>query len=100
MTPSAAELVRNALGVKGGMQGAGAQAGAALLGAGAAAGGFARRRVSETGIARGIGDVMEERGRRGAQRFIARTPEWLRGGRPPAGTTPRGVDDIVRGRTR
>lgn len=66
MTPSAAELVKNALGVKGGVN-AGV-AGAALAGAG----GFLGSRVQQSSFGRAASDIMEHRGRTNAARLAGR----------------------------
>lgn len=100
MTPSAAELVRNALGVRGGPQGAFGAAGAALGGAAGVAAGVPRfgfNRARESSVGRAVSDIMEERGRRGAESITARVPDrWL--GRLRPGATARTPEQIARGR--
>lgn len=97
MTPSAAELIKNAIGTKGGPNMG--SAAAPVLGAGAALGGFARRRVMDTGVARGIGDVMEERNRRNAGRIVQRIPERF-GGTAGTAAPAAGAEDITRRKAR
>jgi len=67
MTPSAAEMVKNALGAKGqgGAMGAFAPGAAALAGAG----GFLGSRVAQSRVGRAYSDIMEHQGRAGAGRL-------------------------------
>ncbi len=92
MTPAAAQMVKDAIGVKGGPQGAFAP-GAAALGASA---GFLGRRAAGTSVAQGLSDVMEERGRQNRLRVIERVPERFRGTPGRAGA--RAPEDIARTR--
>jgi hypothetical protein len=73
MTPSAAELVRNALGVKGGPQGAFAPAGAAL-GAGAGVLGAGGKQLQGSPIGRAFREVGERGSRQSTFQIAKRIP--------------------------
>ena len=77
MTPSAAELVRNALGVKGGPQGAMAPAAAAL----GASAGFLGRRVAESAPGQAVSTMRKAAGERTTNAIIGAAPTWMGGGK-------------------
>jgi len=90
MTPSAADMVKKFIGAGQGAAGMAAPAAAAL----GAAGGFLGNRAAQSRFGRAASDIMEHRGREGAQRLVNRV-----GGQTPDTTSGKMVPNILaRGR--